>query len=166
MAEDVNEGGKKNKLVLIGGLVVGLAIVAALAVGGTLFFLDRSPSEESAGTTLPGTSGRIQLNTAFYYTFEQPFVAPLVSSDRRQRFLQVSLAVKAENQAAANAIEKHMPLIKNNLNMLFTRQDYQTLQTPEGKLQLQLSAAEVVQGVVEREGVRISEVLITDFVMQ
>lgn len=157
--------GKSNKLILIGGLVVGLAIIAALAVGGTLFFLDRDSSGEERSSFM-SSSSQPSLNTAFYYTFEEPFVAPLVSSDRRQRFMQISLAVKAPNQQAAQAIEKHMPLIKNNLNILFTRQDYQTLQTPEGKLQLQMTAAEVVQGVVERENVRIDEVLITDFVMQ
>lgn len=162
MAEE--QEGKSNKLILIGGLVVGLAIIAALAVGGTLFFLDRNSSDEET-TSLLSSNGP-SLNTAFYYSFEEPFVAPLVSSDRRQRFMQISLAVKGQDQLTAQAIDKHMPLIKNNLNMLFIRQDYQTLQTPEGKQQLQMAAAEVVQKVVERENVRIDEVLITDFVMQ
>lgn len=165
MPEDSNESGKSNKLLLIGGLVIGLAVVAALAVGGTLFFLDRVPSGDEQ-TAAMADANQARLNTSYYYSFEQPFVVPLMSSDRRQRFMQISLAVKTESQGAALAIEKHMPLIKNNLNMLFSRQDYQTLQTPEGKLQLQLAAAEAVQGVVERENVRIDEVLITDFVMQ
>lgn len=162
MAEE--QEGKSNKLILIGGLVVGLAIIAALAVGGTLFFLDRNSSDEETTSLL--SSNEPSLNTAFYYSFEEPFVAPLVSSDRRQRFMQISLAVKGQDQLTAQAIDKHMPRIKNNLNMLFIRQDYQTLQTLEGKQQLQMAAAEVVQKVVERENVRIDEVLITDFVMQ
>ena len=88
------------------------------------------------------------------------------SSDRRQRFMQVSLSIKTDNLDIALAVEKHMPLLKNNLNMLFTKQDYQTMQTPEGKLQLQMSAFEVVQAVMDREKMKIDEVLITDFVMQ
>ncbi len=159
------EGEKKNKLVLIGGLVVGLAIVGALAVGGTLYFLDREPSSgEEVEASSPNK--KAAKSTSYYYSFQEPFVAPMVSSDRRQRFLQISLAIKTENQQIALAVEKHMPLLKNNLNMLFTKQDYQTMQTPEGKLQLQMSAFEVVQAVMDRESMKIDEVLITDFVMQ
>jgi len=161
------EGGKSKKLIMIGGLVVGLAIILALAVGGTLYFLDRdtsSDSESDGGLSMSRSD--IQLGTASYYVFEEAFVTPLVSSDRRQRFLQISLAVKGDSRQVTQAIETHMPRIKNNLNRLFTGQDYQTLQTPEGKMQLQNSAAQVVQDVVEREGVRIDQVLITDFVLQ
>lgn len=159
------EGEKKNKLLLIGGLVVGLAIIGALAVGGTLYFLDRDsadgePESASASNNKPTKS------TSFYYSFEEPFVAPMVSSDRRQRFLQISLAIKTESADISLAVQKHMPLLKNNLNLLFTKQDYQTLQTPEGKLQLQMSAFETVQKVMDREKMKIDEVLITDFVMQ
>ncbi|MFK7159765.1 flagellar basal body-associated FliL family protein [Marinospirillum sp. MEB164] len=163
MAEE--EGGKNKKLLLIGGLVVGLAIIAALAVGGTLFFLDRSSDENGERRSLIPSSSQ-QIRSAYYHAFEEPFVVPLMSSDRRQRFMQVSLAVRGENQAVTTAVERHLPLIKNNLNLLFSRQDYQTLQTPEGKIQLQMAAAEAIQSVLERENVRIDEVLITDFVLQ
>lgn len=165
MADD--EGGKSKKLIMIGGLVIGIAIVLALAVGGTLYFLDRDSSEESEGQGSSGL-GRsdIRLGTASYYTFEEAFVTPLISSDRRQRFMQLSLAVKGDSRRVTQAIETHMPRIKNDLNRLFTGQDYQTLQTPEGKMQLQMSATEVVQRIVEREGVKIDQVLITNFVLQ
>jgi len=159
------EGEKKNKLLLIGGLVVGLVIIGALAVGGTLYFLDRSPAEGEEQTENTADNKPTK-STSFYYSFEEPFVAPMVSSDRRQRFLQVSLAIKTESADIALAVEKHMPLLKNNLNILFTKQDYQTMQTPEGKLQLQMSAFEVVQQIMDRESMKIDEVLITDFVMQ
>lgn len=165
MADEENPSGKSKKMLLIGGLVVAVAILLALAVGGTLYFLDRDSSEAEAGEE-PSSSGEVELNTASYYSFEGAFVTPLMSSDRRQRFLQVSLAVKGEDSQVAGAVEKHMPRIKNDLNRLFTGQDYQTLQTPEGKMQLQMNAAQVVQRIVEREGVKIDQVLITDFVLQ
>ncbi|WP_404417011.1 flagellar basal body-associated protein FliL [Marinospirillum sp.] len=161
------EGGKSKKLIMIGGLVIGIAIILALAVGGTLYFLDRDSSEESEGGGVPGLGNSdIQLGTASYYSFEEAFVTPLISSDRKQRFMQLSLAVKGDSTQVTQAIETHMPRIKNDLNRLFTGQDYQTLQTPEGKMQLQNSAEEVVQKVVAREGVQIDQVLITNFVLQ
>jgi len=160
------EGGKSKKMIMIGGLVVGIAIILALAVGGTLYFLDRESSEDSEGGVAGLGRSDIRLGTASYYTFEEAFVTPLISSDRRQRFMQLSLAVKGDSRQVTQAIETHMPRIKNDLNRLFTGQDYQTLQTPEGKMQLQISAAEVVQRIVDREGVKIDEVLITNFVLQ
>ncbi len=167
MADEDNQEGKSKKLLIIGGLVIGVAIVLALAVAGALYFLDRDSSDDEGGRSGLGFGGSdIQLNTASYFVFEDAFVTPLVSSDRRQRFMQVSLAVKGADRQVTRSIETHMPRIKNDLNRLFTGQDYQTLQTPEGKMQLQMSAAEVVQRIVERDGVRIDEVLITDFVLQ
>lgn len=161
MAEDE----KKSKLLLIGGLVVGLAIIGALAVAGTLYFLDGDSSTDEEKVEV-SSDKKATKSTSFYYSFEESFVAPMVSSDRRQRFLQISLAIKTESADIALVVEKHMPLLKNNLNILFTKQDYQTMQTPEGKLQLQMGAFEVVQAVMDREGMKIDEVLITDFVMQ
>ena len=156
---------KKSKLVLIGGIIVGLVIVGALAVGGAMYFMgsDSGATEEQ---DVNAASGKAAKSTSFYYSFPDAFVAPMSSSDRRQRFMQVSLSIKTDNLDIALAVEKHMPLLKNNLNMLFTKQDYQTMQTPEGKLQLQMSAFEVVQAVMDREKMKIDEVLITDFVMQ
>lgn len=159
------EGEKKSKLLLIGGLVVGLAIVAALAVGGAMYFMG-SGSEEGKEQDANAASNQPAKSTSFYFSFPEAFVAPMVSSDRRQRFMQISLAIKTDDLNIALAVEKHMPLLKNNLNMLFTKQDYQTMQTPEGKLQLQMSAFEVVQAIMDREKMKIDEVLITDFVMQ
>ncbi|WP_114418753.1 flagellar basal body-associated FliL family protein [Marinospirillum perlucidum] len=161
-----DENGGKKKLLIIGGLVVGIAIILALAVGGTLFFLDKDSGEPESEAVTQEEEGGIELNTAAYYSFEQAFVTPLISSDRKQRFMQLSLSIKGADHEVVAAVEMHMPRIKNDLNRLFTEQDYQTLQTPEGKRQLQASAAEVVQAVVGREGAQIDEVLITDFVLQ
>ena len=161
----MDEEEKKSKLLLVGGLIIGFIVVAALAVGGTLFFLDKKPSAD-AEVAASSSSPKAKASNAVYYSFPDAFTVPLVSSDRRQRFMQVSLAIKTQNQNIVAVVEKHMPLLKNNLNRLFTRQDYQTLQTPEGKLQLQINAFEIVQEVMNLEQVQIDEVLITDFVMQ
>lgn len=161
----MSDGEKKNKLVLIGGLVIGLAILAALAVGGTMYFMggDSAAGEEQLTNKV---SDKPAKSTSFYYSFPEPFVAPMSSSDRKQRFMQISLAIKTDNQDITAVVEKHMPLLKSNLNRLFIQQDYQTMQTSEGKLQLQMSAFEVVQAVMDREKMKVNEVLITDFVMQ
>lgn len=157
---------KKSKVMLIGGLIVGLILLAALAVGGTLYFLDTKKDDESAEEVVVKSSKKGLKSGSYYFTFDDAFVVPLVSSDRRQRMLQISLAVKTQNAQVALAMEKHMPLLRHKLNSLLTKQDYQTLQTPEGKLQLQMSAYAEVQEVMQLENMQVDEVLITDFVMQ
>lgn len=172
MADDIedDEGGKSNKLLLIGGIVMGLAVVAALAVGGTLYFLDRLPGSGGGQEEVvaEGPVSGLQPSSAVYYSFEKPFVSPFASegSGKRQRFMQVRFAVKAEAPEAISVIEKRLPQVLNDVNQLLRRQDFATMQTMEGKVQLQMAATEAVQKVVQEESQNIDTVLITDFVMQ
>lgn len=155
--------GKKNKIILIGGLVIGFILVAALAVGGTLFFLGgkQNPDED-----LVNAKQNAAKSTSFYYEFQEPFVVPLAAASGTQRFMRISIAAKAKDEGVVVALERHATLVRARLLSLFSRQQYKTMQTPEGKIQIQLEARRVVQEIVEQEGKQIDEILITDFVMQ
>lgn len=157
------DSGNKNKLILIGGLVIGFILVAALAVGGTLFFLSGKPADEE---DLVNAKQGAAKSTSFYYEFDQPFVVPLSASSGTQRFMRISLAIKSKDESVVSALENHSTLVRARLLSLFSRQQYKTMQTPEGKVQVQLEARRVVQDIVAQEGKQIDEVLITDFVMQ
>ena len=82
--------------------------------------------------------------------------------------MQVSLQVLTFDDAVAGDVEKHRPLIRNNLNTLFGQQRSADLRAPEGKQQLQRSALETVQSVVDRHGSggEVDNVFFTSFVMQ
>ena len=45
----------------------------------------------------------------------------------RQRYMQVSITMQGRNQADLEALKVHMPVIRNNLVMLFSGQDFATL---------------------------------------
>lgn len=87
---------------------------------------------------------------------------------KKQRFMQVYVSVKAQNEAAIAQVEKHAPLIRNNLNLLFAKQDFESLQTPEGKEEMRQAATKALQEVLAKygSGETIDQVLFTNLVMQ
>ncbi|SEI45881.1 flagellar FliL protein [Allopseudospirillum japonicum] len=169
MADDELGEKKSNKKTLIIVVVIVL-LVAAASAAATLFFLDKVPVDD----LLPQESAaaaqgpQIVPSASVYYSFEKPFVTPFAaaSGSARQRFMQVRLAVKAQSDDALEAVKRHLPRVLNDLNMLFSSQEFKTLQTPQGKEELRQAATQVVQNVVQQEQVSIDEVLFTDFVMQ
>ena len=66
------------------------------------------------------------------------------------------------------AVELHMPMIRNNLIILFSGQTYNELQTDEGRELLKQDALKEVQNIMQQEMGRpgIEKLLFTNFVMQ
>lgn len=163
MSDEENSG--KKKILLIGGLVIGFILVAALAVGGTLFFLGGKESSSDSEDLVNAKQAQAK-STSFYYEFDTPFVVPLSAASGTQRFMRISFAIKAKDDSMVGSLEKHATLVRARLLSLLSRQQYKTMQTPEGKAQLQLEARRLVQQILEADGSQVDEVLITDFVMQ
>lgn len=66
------------------------------------------------------------------------------------------------------AIETHMPMIRNTLNMIIGGQVYQEIQTAEGKELMRQQCLQALRKNLEAEIGKpgIEEVLFTSFVMQ
>mgnify|MGYP003597576530 FL=1 len=86
----------------------------------------------------------------------------------RQRYMQVSITLQARNQADLDALKVHMPVIRNNLVMLFSGQSFDTLATPVGQEMLRQKATASVQEVAQKEvgKVVVEQLLFTNFVLQ
>lgn len=167
--EDLNEEKKSSKKTIIIIVVVVLLSIAA-AVGGALFFLGKIPGMESnapAAAAAAPTGPQITPSNSVYYAMEPAFVINF-HAGRKQRFMQVYVAVKAQSEDALSQVEQHSPVIRNNLNVLFGKQDFESLQTPEGKEEMRQAATQAVQEVLAKygNGATIDEVLFTNFVMQ
>lgn len=174
-----NRGGK-NPLVKVGGIVVVIAVIAALAVAGTLYFLDKDKSkpapvdgEQTQDTDIVAqSSGSIESSDTLYYIFEDDFIAPLNGSGietKRQRYLKVGLAVASSSSKSLSLVASNLPRVISEIEQTLRDQDFSTLQTREGKLQLQLALSELVDSIIMNESggsEHIDRVLITDFVMQ
>lgn len=160
--EGQEEGGKsKKKLIIIIAIVVILSI--GLSVGATLFFL-----KGDGGATQEAEVPAVEVKKpAVYLDIKPPFVVTYDVSGR-QRYMQVFVSIQSRDQSSLDLVELHMPLIRNKLIMLFSGQDFEKLQTPEGKESLRTESLSLINEMLEKEasGTTVEQVLFTNFVMQ
>ena len=158
------QGGKSSKkLIIIVAIVVILSI--GLSIGATLFFLNGD--DAGSGDSEEQVPAEEVKMPAVYLDIKPPFVVTYDVSGR-QRYMQVFVSAQSRAQASLDAMELHMPLIRNKLIMLFSGQDFEGLQTPEGKAALRAESLTLINEILEKEasGSSIEQVLFTNFVMQ
>ncbi|MCX2898492.1 flagellar basal body-associated protein FliL [Pseudomonas mandelii] len=159
----VKDPATKGKLKLIILVVVALLLAIGVSVGATWFFMHSAESKPAAveETAVSGKQAAIfePLLPAFVSNYNQ---------NGRQRYMQVSITMMGRNQADLEALKVHMPVIRNNLVMLFSGQDFATLASPVGQEMLRQKATASVQEVAQKElgKVAIEQLLFTNFVLQ
>lgn len=102
-----------------------------------------------------------------YLDFEQPFVVNF-QDEGQLRYLQITVSVMASQQAAIDAVKRHMPLIRNNLVMLFSGMSRDAALSREGKEKIRKDAEAEVQKVLKEQTGKpgIKALYFTSFVMQ
>ncbi|MDY0831996.1 MULTISPECIES: flagellar basal body-associated protein FliL [unclassified Pseudomonas] len=153
----------KGKLKLILLIVLALFLAIGLSVGATWYFMHSAQSK-------PAATAEVNPNVKQPAIFE-PMLPAFVANfnqNGRQRYLQVSITLLARNQADLDALKVHMPVIRNNLVMLFSAQGFETLATPVGQEMLRQKVTASVQEVAQKEVGKpvIEQVLFTNFVLQ
>ena len=160
IAEDA--GGKSNKKLFI---IIGIVVLLLAIGGGAAVFLMGGSSEESAD----GEQEAAEEAAAppQYFALEPALVVNFEGS-RRVRFLQLKVEVMARDKAAIEAVQLHLPVIRNNLNLLYSQQDPAVIATREGKERLQEQTLSEIQKILEEQGAdaNIEQVYFTSFVMQ
>ncbi|MGH8375116.1 MAG: flagellar basal body-associated protein FliL [Pseudomonas sp.] len=152
----------KGKLKLILLVVLALLLAVGLSVSATWFFLQKSASKPAPTAEVTST-----VKAAVYEALTPAFVANY-NQNGRPRYMQVSITLQGRDQAALDALKVHMPLIRNNLVMLFSAQSFDGLATPIGQEMLRQKATASVQEVAQKElgKVVIEQLLFTNFVLQ
>ena len=160
-SDAVKDPADKGKLKLILLVAVAVLLAIGVSVGATWYFLSGPKSEAPAAVQ---TDAKLP---AIYEPLPPAFVVNF-NADGRQRYLQVSLTLQARNLNDLNALKVHMPVIRNNLVMLFSGQRFEDLATPVGQEMLRQKATASVQEVGQKElgKVVIDQVLFTNFVLQ
>ncbi|MBU2710445.1 flagellar basal body-associated FliL family protein [Zooshikella harenae] len=156
-------GGKKKKLIIF---IVVVLVVLGGAAGITLYMLMGSGETAGEGDS-SAESQKATKPPAIYFAMEPPFTVDFQVGGR-QRYAQLSITVMGRDPEAMAAVKQHEPLIRNNLVLLIASEDFQTLQTSEGKEMLKQKATESIQQVLQQEIGKpgIETVLFTGFVMQ
>lgn len=169
-AEAEGKAGGKSKLKLIILIVLVLLLVSGLSVGGAVFFLQKNAQKDDAkagehavaeGEAKPGKQ------VAIYEVLTPAFVVNF-NYKGRQRYMQVSVALMGRNKAEMDALHEHMPVLRNNLVMLFSGQDFEALTTSVGKEMLRQQTTASVQALAQKETgkLAVEQVLFTNIVLQ
>lgn len=97
-----------------------------------------------------GQEGAAAAVRPIYLPLKPPFVVNY-GGKGRLKYLKAELSVRVKNSSAANAVRHHMPLIRNNLVLLFSSQNDADIDTQEGKELLRLDALEEIRGIIRAE---------------
>jgi flagellar FliL protein len=173
-APEEGGGGGKKKMILF--IVLGIVLIA-LTVGGTLFavkMLTPEPEPEVAldenGQPLPVDGAEeepAKRNPAIYFPMKPPIIVNFQARGR-QRFMQVDVSLMTREDDVVEAIEVHMPMLRNSLVLKFGGQVYEALQTEEGRELLRQESLKELQDLIEKEIGKpgIERLLFTNLVMQ
>ncbi len=151
------------QMIMIGG---GAVVLAAATTLGTLFAtgaLNKQPAAQEVVQAPPPNPFKetryVELKPEFLVNF---------GPKSRPRYMSAEISVSTNDPEALAAIKQHMPVIRNNLLMLFGQQNAAELQTPEGKEKLRKAALAAVQAVMkERYGKEgVDDLFFTKLVMQ
>jgi flagellar FliL protein len=154
---ETEAGGGKKKLIFI---ILGVVLLIGVSVGATVMLLgggDTTEAEVDPGPVKDDPS----------YVELKPFTVNLAADDK-VGFLQTEVQILTYFDDVAEQLEKHKPLIRNNLTVLFAQQQSAALRSSEGKTALQQKVLESVQDAINKygKGGEVDSVFFTAFVMQ
>ena len=163
-SEEVKDPASKGKLKLIIVAVVALLLAVGLSVGATWFIMHK-------GESAPDPAVAAAAANAKPVAVFEPLTPALVvnfNANGRQRYMQVSITMLGRNAADMEALKVHMPVIRNNLVMLFAAIPFESLASPIGQEMLRQKATASIQEVAQKELGKtvIEQLLFTNFVLQ
>lgn len=163
-SEEVKDPASKGKLKLITVAVVALLLAVGLSVGATWFIMHKGESAPDPAVAAAAANAK---PVAVFEPLTPAFVVNF-NANGRQRYMQVSITMLGRNAADMEALKVHMPVIRNNLVMLFAAIPFESLASPIGQEMLRQKATASIQEVAQKELGKtvIEQLLFTNFVLQ
>ncbi len=186
---DVQAGKKGSGMMKIIMIVVGAVALVGVSVGTAVWVSQSMIQQAAAGgaghggdaaaeggdaeggghgeTAPPKKKRKVVHGEPIYSKLGDAFIVNFMAGDQI-RYLQVEIEVMSRDPDVAKDIETHMPVIRNNLVMLFSGLDFETISTVEGKQKIREQALHEVQKILEEQtGYKgIEDLYFTSFVMQ
>jgi flagellar FliL protein len=182
--KEAGQLGKKKKIIIFAALII---LLIGLSVGGTIFavkMLSPDPEvevilDENGNPIPPEVVEEVVAEEpeeaeepetkkpAIYFPLKPPIIVNFQSRGR-QRFMQVDISLMTRDDDVIEAIEIHMPMLRNSLVLKFGGKNYEELQTEEGRELLRNESLKELQDIIEREIGKpgIEKLLFTNLVMQ
>lgn len=142
-------------LVLAGGVITPMILVSSgekikiAKANNKEIKTEAEEDEESHAEEKGDKKGEKKVKTPFYFEFDKPIVVNLDGSSG-VRFLQVSVALMTFTEANVEKMKTHMPVIRHNLVLLFSSQNFTELQSIAGKKKLQKESLALVRKELKR----------------
>ena len=161
---------------LVNGLGIFVLTLGAVITGGAInatlhplpdFKLDKD-GKITAIVPLPPPAGHGEgeAKASLFYPIDPPLVVNFEDGSA-VRFLQISMEVMGKDQKAIDSVQRNMPLIRNNLLLLMSNRNYQSLMSREGKEKLREEALTEIRAVQKKQGgADVDDLLFTSFVVQ
>jgi flagellar FliL protein len=130
--------------------------IALLSFNSSIVYAGESDGEEA-------------VKKAIYYQITEPFTINFLhQSNQQARYLQIKLSLMAYDQAILDEAEANLPMIQDELRMLYSSQTMEQVTTVEGRRALQASSLETVKTVLKQEtgNDNIEGVFFTSFILQ
>jgi flagellar FliL protein len=165
MAQIEQEAGEKkpSKKPLI---ILILAVIVSLAAGaGAMFFYMKQQVAHDIAAACEEQS--LPPVTTVYYEISKPLMVNFPQNSSI-RLVKITLSMSAENEATVAILKKNEPMLMNNLLMLISAQNTDSLKTHEGKIALRNAIFDDVTAILEKMSpeAEIKEVFFTSFIMQ
>jgi len=174
--ENEEKSSSKKKIIIFA--VIG-ALLFSISVGGTLLaiqILSPEPIVEEVSSEQLDVEGNLveelepvveTTGYAIYFPLK-PAIIVNFQARGRQRFLQADVTLMMRDDEVVEAIETHMPMIRNALVLKFSSQTYEDMQTEQGRERLRQESLEELQKIMlqEIDKTGIEKLLFTSFVMQ
>ncbi len=177
-ADEQKQAKGKSGLLKIILIAVGALAFLGVNAGITVMLVGSktpppTPEEQVAAAEKKAEDDKKQSETEaankgpIYFKFDPAFVVNFQAQDQ-VRFLQVTVEVMARDEKVIAAVEQHTPVIRNNLILLFSSQDFTTISTRVGKERIRAQVLAEIQKVLKENIGRpgVEAVFFTSFVMQ
>jgi flagellar FliL protein len=146
-----------------GRLIAIIAVIVLLGGGAGLYATLGSRHAAGGKAAAAAPEHRPEL----YLPLDPAFVVNF-RDDQAVRYLQVGVSLMSHDQGALDAAKEAQPVIRNELLMLFSGQNYENLIDAAGKQKLQAQALAAVQKIINARTGKpgIDALYFTSFVMQ
>ncbi|HTQ36233.1 MAG TPA: flagellar basal body-associated FliL family protein [Steroidobacteraceae bacterium] len=161
MSEEKVAPPKKSKK----GLLIVILSVVVLAGGGAGAYFALRHKDTKAAKAAPAAAVKLP---AQFVELSPPFVVNLEPGSSA-RFLQVAVQLMTRDPKMVEFLKANMPIIKNDLTLLFGNKHAEEVSTEAGKEALRAAALDAVRHIISSEGGKpeqLEAVYFTSFVMQ
>ena len=156
---------KSNKASTVVKVALGVLLIVAASVAGTLFYYNQMGS--SAATTNDITSQPPAVLSAPIFSPLEPFTVTL-NDEAGGRVLYVAITLRVINEASHKIIQEYMPEVRDRVLRELATQNPEQVQTIAGREALVNKLTTILQQpyLPHTTGPQINSVLFTAFVVQ